>query len=62
MKKWSKIIGQIFLVVAYWFQYSHPNPPKAFNPNRWLWTLHSYLFPTGGLKITPIGSIDGHMY
>ena len=23
MKKWAKIIAQIFLVVAYWFQYSH---------------------------------------
>ena len=34
MKKWSKIVGQIILVAAYWFQFSHGNPPDAFNPNK----------------------------
>ena len=52
MKKWSKVIGQVMLVTAYYFQFVHGDPPKAFNPNSWLWWIHKRLFPLAGLKVT----------
>ena len=51
MKKWSKVIGQVMLVTAYYFQFVHGDPPKAFNPNSWLWWIHKRLFPLAGLKV-----------
>jgi hypothetical protein len=62
MRKWSMIFGQIILVLAYWFQFVHADPPKAFNPNRWLWNLHKLTFPADKLKVTAIGSLAGFAY